>query len=204
MENFVITISREYGSGGRIIGEKVATQLGAAFYNHNMIDMIAHESGLDRDYIEHWEQQVSSPSLWKTFMAGHKGSFTAPFHGEYYYNLGKMFFVQSKIIREAAEKGPCVIVGRCADYILREHHPTLHVLIHAPKEDRIRRIKNDYHEHDALKVLEAVDKGRKTYYSQNTGRTWGGYRNYDLILNSNLGIDNCVELICTVSAKIAP
>lgn len=198
----IITISREYGSGGRIIGEKTAETLGFEFYNHNMIDMIAHESGLDRDYIEHWERQVSSPSIWKSFLAGHKGGFNNSFHGEYYCNMGKMFSVQSRIIREAAEKSSCVIVGRCADYILREYRPSLHVLIHADKETRLNRIAGEYKEENAPKALEAVDKGRKSYYAQNTGRVWGDYRGYDLILDSGtLGVDGCAELIVEAAKK---
>lgn len=201
--NMVVTVSREYGSGGRIIGEEAAERLGFDFYNHNMIDMIAHASGLDRDYIEHWERQVSSPSIWASFLSGHKGAFNNSFQSEYYCNMGKMFAVQSRIIREAAEKSSCVIVGRCADYILRDHKPSLHVLIHADKSVRLRRVGEEYGEYDAARALEAVDNGRRSYYAQNTGREWGDYRIYDLILDSGtLGLGGCADLIVAAAKKI--
>lgn len=203
MGNTVITISREYGSGGRLIGERVAKTLGFEFYNHNMIDMIAHESGLDRGYIEHWERQVSSPGIWKNFLAGHKGGFTSSFRSEYYFSMGRMFAVQSKIILEAAQKGSCVIVGRCADYILRGHKPGLRVLIHADKDVRLDRIKNEYGEKDAKNALDAVDRGRKIYYEQHTGRVWGDYRGYDLSLDSStIGLESCVDLITAAARRV--
>lgn len=195
MENLIITISREYGSGGRLIGEKVAQKLGIAFYNHNIVDMIAHESGFDKEYIRHWEKQVSSPVIW--------GVVPTKYHREYYINLGKMHAAQTKIIREIAEKGSCVIVGRCADYILREHKPILNVLIHADKQARVARVQKEYKEQDAKRIVEAVDRGRKNYYEQNTGRIWGDGRNYDLVLDSETyGIDGCVDMILATVEKL--
>ncbi|MCH3914868.1 MAG: cytidylate kinase-like family protein [Acidaminococcaceae bacterium] len=200
--NKIITISREYGSGGRTIGEEVAKRLGFAFYNHNMIDLIAHKSGLDKGYIENWEQQVSSPSIWDNLFVQSRGVFSRDVSSSYYYNMGKMFVVQSQIIREAAQKSSCVFVGRCADYILRDYEHSIHILIYADEKLRLERVTTEYNEKDAFQLLERVDQGRRNYYNQFTNQIWGDYHNYDLMLDSgSLGIKKCVDLIVAAQAE---
>ena len=196
MNHLAVTISREYGSGGRLIGELVAQRLNAAFYNHNVIDRIAHESGQDRSYISRWGRQISSPGMWNGFLSVRRDGLSSHLQSEYYSNMGRMFTVQSRIIQTAAEEGPCVFVGRCAGYLLRNHAPALHVLIHASRDSRLRRVEQDYRVGGAPHVLEAVDRGRKSYYEEYTGQVWGDCHNYDLILDSGtLGIEGCAALI---------
>ena len=129
----VITISREYGSGGRAIGEKLAKELGIPFYNKELILMAAKESGLSEEYIKKAEQQKSTSFLYGLYM----GAQQLPMNDQ-------IFLIQSKIIREIAEKGPCVIVGRCADYVLRERKDLLSVFIHAPLSFRAQRAQKVY------------------------------------------------------------
>ncbi len=197
MEKIIVTISREYGSGGRLIGEKVAEILNIPFYNHNLIDMIAHESGLDKDYIQEWEERVSSPVLW-----GLDATLTSfipnSMKSGYYTNEQKMFEAQSKIIKELAGKGSCVIVGRCGGYLLKNEENVLRVFIHADNESRIKRIVEQYEtadEDEAKDLLKSVDKSRAAYHEKYTLTQWGDYRNYDISLNSDLGLDRCAELI---------
>ena len=124
----VITISREYGSGGRAIGERVAKELGVPFYDKQLILMAAKESGLSEEYIKKTEQMKSTSFLYGLYM----GAQQLPMNDQ-------IFLVQSKIIRKLADEGPCVIVGRCADYILREREDLLSVFVHAPVEFRAQR-----------------------------------------------------------------
>lgn len=195
----IVTISREYGSGGRLIGEMAAQMLGIAFYDRNLIDMVAHESGLSQGYISQWEERVSSPVIWG--MASLKGN--AMMSGmaakNYYYNEDRMYAVQSKIIRAIADKEPCVIVGRCADDILRERADCLRVFVHADAAIRRNRIIQEYGvlPQDAEKVLKTTDKGRAAYYKKYADNVrWGDCRYYHLALDSGwLGLSGCAELI---------
>ncbi|MBR6800205.1 MAG: cytidylate kinase-like family protein [Eubacteriaceae bacterium] len=205
MQKIIVTISREYGSGGRLIGEKVAEILNIPFYNHNLIDMIAHESGLDKDYISQWEEKVSSPVLW-----GLDATLTSfipnSMRGGYYSNELKMYEAQSKIIKDLADKGSCVIVGRCGGYLLKNDPSVLRVFIHSADENRIKRIVEQYETanmEDAKDLLKSVDKSRAAYHEKYTLTEWGDYRNYDISLDSALGLDKCAELIVQAAkAKI--
>ena len=152
----VITISREYGSGGRAIGEKLAKELGIPFYNKELILMAAKESGLSEEYIKKAEQQKSTSFLYGLYM----GAQQLPMNDQ-------IFLIQSKIIREIAEKGPCVIVGRCADYVLRERKDLLSVFIHAPLSFRAQRAQKVY-EKTASNIEDFVkkkDKKRAAFYN---------------------------------------
>ena len=183
----VITISREYGSGGRAIGEKLAKELGIPFYNKELILMAAKESGLSEEYIKKAEQQKSTSFLYGLYM----GAQQLPMNDQ-------IFLIQSKIIREIAEKGPCVIVGRCADYILQDKADCLRVFIHADMKFRARRIVEEYGEREASpeQRLREKDKRRAAYHRFYTDMKWGHAQNYDLTLNSGtLGIDRCADII---------
>ena len=201
MKKVLLTISREYGSGGRIIGERVAKVLDLPFYNHNLIDMIAHEMGMDKGYIQKWQERVSSPILWGIPTV--KG--TLPVRN-YYTNEAAMYETQSKIIRGIADEGSCVIVGRCADQLLHERKENLRVFIYADKETRLRRALESYGmvgAANASAAINEIDKSRAAYYKKYSMLRWGDYRNYHLMLNSGrLGIDACVDMIvCAVQAQ---
>jgi cytidylate kinase len=194
MKNRIITISREFGSGGRTIGKKVAEKLGIPCYDSELIHQIAVESGFDEKYIQEAGEQ--SPSRFLSSAFSHR-SF-GPTNEDYLWE------VQFKIISDLAEKGPCVIVGRCADYILREKADCLRIFIHADMDFRARRIVEVYGEKEAspYQRLKDKDKRRAAYHRFYTEMKWGHAQNYDLTLNSGtLGIDTCVDLISQLYEK---
>ncbi len=189
----IITISREFGSGGHSIGEAVAKKLGYRFFDRELVNQVAERSGFSPEFIEESGEYASAKNSLLFAIA------TA---NQYTMNgismLDKLYIEQTKIIEEIAQEGSCVIVGRCADYILREYRDCLHVFIHADMKSRAKRIVERFGEQErpAEKRLNEKDQRRKVYYKNYTGRTWGQAQNYDLCLNSGvLGSERCVELI---------
>ena len=184
--NTIITIAREYGSGGRIIADKLAEQLGYEFYDEELIEMAANKMGFSEEYVKENEEQ-------KNF------SFLSNFYsipGELPVS-DQIFIAESNAIREAAEKSNCIIVGRCADYVLKDHPRCLNIFVHAPIEERARRVFEVYDE-DAPNIqahIQKVDKRRASYYNYMTQQKWGQAENYDLCINSSLGIDLTVMMI---------
>jgi len=182
----VITIAREYGSGGRLIGERLAKSLDIPFYDKELILMAAKKSGLSEEYIRRTEQIKSASFLYSLYMT----SQVLPMSDQ-------IFLVQSKIIRELAEKGPCVIVGRCADYVLRNMDNCLNVFIHAPIDERIRRAADEYKDESANMedYIHKQDKKRASYYNYFSQNKWGNVHNYHLSINSTLGVEQAAKLI---------
>lgn len=200
----IITINREYGSGGRLIGEQVAQRLGIAFYNRNLIDLTAKRSGLAEGYIAKWEEQISSRFIWSPVInaRGNVGNQA----GNYYSNEDKMFVTQSGIIQELAEKS-CVIVGRCADYVLKENPDCINIFIRAEKQQKIERLINDYgiDPDKAEEVAVHTDRGRANYYSHYTNIRWGNSQNYHLVIDSGkFGIDQAADMIVRSILAIYP
>ena len=189
----IITISREFGSGGHSIGEAVARKLGYRFFDRELVNQVAERSGFSPEFIEESGEYASAKNSLLFAIA------TA---NQYTMNgismLDKLYIEQTKIIEEIAQEGNCVIVGRCSDYILREYKDSLHVFIHADMKSRAKRIVERFGEQErsAEKRLSEKDQKRKVYYKNYTGRSWGQAQNYDLCLNSGvLGSERCVELI---------
>ena len=190
MAKRIITISREFGSGGRFIGEEVAKKLGIAYYDKNIISQIAEKSGLSPEYIQ--ENAELSPK---------KGLFAYAFSGRDI--TGKsvedmVYEAQRNIILELAEKEPCVIIGRNADYILKDRDDVLNVFIHGDMPEKIKRITGLYNvkEKEAVKMMADTDKRRRTNYNFYTDQNWGKASNYTLCLNSSqLGYDRCKAII---------
>ena len=190
MAKRIITISREFGSGGRFIGEEVAKKLGIAYYDKNIINEIAEKSGLSPEYIQ--EKAELSPK---------KGLFGYAFAGRDI--TGKSvedmaYEAQRKVILDLVEKEPCVIIGRNADYILKERDDVLNVFIHGNMSEKIQRITRLYNveEKVAFKMMEDTDKRRMTNYNFYTDQKWGKASNYTLCLNSSqLGYDRCEKII---------
>ena len=188
MKNRVITISREFGSGGRTIGKKVAEALKIPCYDRELIHKIALESGLNEDYIKDAGEYTPGSLLASIF--AHTGGETT--------NEDLIWKIQYKLITEAAEQSPCVIVGRCADFILRNTADCLKVFVHADLPFRAERIVKEYGEREESPEhrLQDKDKRRAAYYRFYTDMKWGDAKNYDIALNSGvLGIDQCVEII---------
>ena len=190
MAKRIITISREYGSGGRFIGEEVAKKLGIAYYDKNIIGQIAEKSGLSPEYIQ--ENAELSPK---------KGLFAYAFSGRDI--TGKsvedmVYEAQRNIILGLAEKESCVIIGRNADYILKDRDDVLNVFIHGDMLEKIKRITGLYNvkEKEAVKMMADTDKRRRTNYNFYTDQNWGKASNYTLCLNrSQLGYDRCEMII---------
>ena len=190
MSKKIITISREFGSGGRFIGEEVAKKLGMKYYDRDIIGQIAEKSGFSPEYIQ--ENAELSPK---------KGLFAYAFAGRDI--TGKsvedmVYEVQRKVILEIAEKESCVIIGRNADFILNDRDDVLNVFIHGDKAEKVKRICKLYNvtEADALKMMVDIDKRRMTNYNFYTDQKWGKASNYTLSLNSSqLGYDRCEAII---------
>ena len=194
MKKRIITISREFGSGGRFIGEEVAKKLGIAYYDKNIINDIAEKSGLSPEYVQ--KNAELSPK---------KGLFAYAFAGRDI--TGKsvedmVYEAQRKVILELAEKEPCVIIGRNADYILKDRDDVLNVFIHGDTPKKIQRITRLYNveEQKAVKMMVDIDKRRMTNYNFYTEQKWGYAGNYTLCLNSSqLGYDRCEKIIVECS-----
>ena len=194
MAKRIITISREFGSGGRFIGEEVAKKLGIAYYDKNIIYEIAETSGLSPEYIR--ENAELSPK---------KGLFAYAFAGRDI--TGKsvadmVYEAQRKVILELVEKEPCVIIGRNADYILKDRDDVLNVFIHGNMPEKIQRICRLYktEKQEAVKMMADIDKRRMANYNFYTNQSWGKASNYTLCLNSSqIGYDRCEKIIMECS-----
>ena len=200
MRNNVITISREFGSGGRTIAKAVAERLGYNFFDKALVERIANESGYSKDFVERRGEDATSTSSF-LFNLSRSGS------GGYDGVSGisdKLYVIQHNIIKRLPEEGPCVIVGRCSDYILKDYENALHVFIFADMQFKTERIVDLSGERDDVpeKRLEEKDKKRKVYYKNYTGRIWGMSSNYDICLNSGkLGIENCIDIIVQLANR---
>lgn len=182
----IITIAREYGSGGRLIAQRVAEKLQLVYYDNEVIDMAAKELGFDIDTIRKAAEEKSSSFMYTMSSS----AFTLPLNDQ-------VFTTQSKIIRHLAKYDSCIIVNGCADYVLEDYDNVLTVFIHAPLESRIRRVQEEYKEEhdDVRKFVMKKDKGRSNYYNYYTTKKWGQLKNFDLTLNSDLGIDEVADAI---------
>ncbi len=195
MQKRIITISRQCGSGGHTIGRMVAEILGVSFYDKEIISMVAEKSNLAEEFIA----EKGEYSLGRAFMQGltHGGAFVAASSGTNSLQ-DKIQYWQADIIREAAEKESCVIVGRCADYILRNRDDCLNVFIRADLDYKLARshAEHELDPDEGEKVLLKRDKARANHYNFYTNQTWGNPENYHMILDSGFfGPEKCAELI---------
>lgn len=198
MSNFVITIGREFGSNGKLIGEKAAERLGIKCYDKELLSRAAKESGFCEEILEHNDEKPTNSFLYSlvmdTYSMNHYA--TAPFL-DMPLNQ-KVFLAQYEAIQKIAHEESCVIVGRCADYALHNHEHCLNVFIHADKDSRIQEIckRLDLSVAKAKDMVQKQDKQRASYYNYYSNKKWGDSRNYHLTLDSSeLGIDGCVEMI---------
>lgn len=194
MKKRIITISRQFGSGGHSIAKGAAERLGIAFYDSELITQVAERSGLSEDFIrEHEEYASHSNSFLYQLAMSTTGTYGYPSIYQ------KLYEAQTKVIEELAEQRPCVIVGRCADYILRARADALHVFIHADNEHRAAHILEKYGETDKSMAqrIKEKDNRRRNYYRFHTDREWGVCTNYHMALDSGfLGEATCIDLIC--------
>ena len=180
----LVTISREYGSGGRIIGKLLAEKLKVPFYDKEIIDMAVEQSGYSREVIEGAELKAKSSFAYSLASAL---SFNEGTTGSVLYVNDRLFLAQFQVIREIGDTGSGVIVGRCADYVLREMPGVTNVFIYAEYEDRLKRAVEKYGDdpEKAEDIISTYDKARQNYYNYHTGMKWGEYKNYNLAINSS-------------------
>lgn len=203
-ENFVINIGRQFGSGGKTIGEKIARRLGIALYDKELINLAAQESGMSAEHFERADERECKSRL-STLI----GLFRAPGTGGYYnadtpLSNETLFKIQSDVIRQVAARESCIFVGRCADYILRDHPRTVNLFLTADEQDRIRRItaRAACSEEEARRTMERIDRRRADYYNYYTARRWGEASTYDFTLNTSLlGEEESVEMILHFVSK---
>ncbi|MBQ6383652.1 MAG: cytidylate kinase-like family protein [Clostridia bacterium] len=193
----IITVGRQYGSGGRYVAKLLAEELDIPFYDKELLAEASKDSGICTEVLENYDEKNTRGLLFSLI----SGVQTHGDSGTMYMDMPlnhKIFLAQFDTIRRLADKGPCVIVGRCADYVLRDHENVLNVFIKASQEDRIKRIVT-YYGADPIKaeeILKKADKQRASYYNYYATGTWGDVSNYDLCVDTGtLGIPGTVELI---------
>ena len=196
-QKVIITIGRQYGSGGRIIGKLLAEKLGISFYDKEIIEMAAKKSGMSQEAFEKVDETAASSLLYSIATSVSMfGNYVSP-QVDLPLN-DKLFIIQSEIIKSIAKKGSCVIVGRCADYILKDRSDIINLFIYADKESRKKRAINEYgiSPNKVDSYLHKTDKKRSTYYNHYTGEKWGNYLNYHMCLDSSiLGVEGTVHMI---------
>ena len=180
MNNYVITIGREHGSGGHMVARKLSELLGIPCYDKEMITLAAKDSGLSEEIIKLHEQKKTSSFLYSLQMSAH----TLPISD-------MVYIAQSNVIKNLAKTESCIIVGRCADYILKDFENCFNIFVYAPFSHRMERVKNHYGcaEKNLERYITRKDRERADYYQFNTHMKWGDYKNYDLMINSEAGID---------------
>lgn len=195
--NTIITIGRQYGSGGREIGEKLAKRLNIPFYDKELLSRAAKESGFCQEMIENHDERPTNSFLYNLVM----DTYSFGYNSSSFVDMPishKIFLAQFDTIKKIANEGACVIVGRCADYALAEYENCVHVFIHADEEHRVKRImeRNNLSESKARDAINKKDKQRQSYYNYYSSKKWGRSDTYDLSINSaRLGIDGTVNLL---------
>jgi cytidylate kinase len=193
--NYIITIGRQLGSGGKQIGELLSQKLGIPCYDKELILLASRDSGLGKEFFEKFDEK-NSYSIFSNLFGYHSG-YANEQAGNYLCNE-TLFRIQSDVIKKLAGEESCIFVGRCADYILRNHPHLLSIFVHANLDDRIRRIIADKNctEKEASNLLEQTDKKRAEYYNYYSNKRWGMATSYDLCINSSiLGIEKTTNFI---------
>ena len=193
----VITIARQYGSGGRTIGEMLAEDLKVHYYDKELLKLASEDSGINERLFVNADEKVKVTHLFKIIKNVYTGQLIPP-ESEDFVSDDNLFNYQAKVIKQLAEEESCVIVGRCADYVLKDYENVLSVFIHAPKDYLMEQAakKVSMSSRDLERYIARIDKRRAEYYKYHTGREWTDARNYDLCLDSSkLGFERCVEEI---------
>lgn len=196
MNNYVITIARQYGSGGKTIGEMLAKDLGIECYSREILKLASEDSGISEQLFAKVDEKLKT-RLFKLSKKVYEGKLISP-ESDDFVSDDNLFNYQAKIIKHLAETENCVIVGRCADFVLKDCPNVISVFVHAPKEFNVARAmeRNCMSHREMEKFIEKTDKHRGDYYSYYTGRQWDNASNYDLCLDSSkLGFEGCVEAI---------
>ena len=195
----IITIARQYGSGGREIGEKVAEKLGIKLYDKELITQAATKGSLDENVTKLADESAANSLLYTLAMGSNVLGTTMHFGYKMPLN-DKLFILQSEVIKECAKEESCIIIGRCADYVLRNEENLFRIFIYGDLDHRQTRVAQRHPELKSSQIIDVInktDKRRASYYNFYTGNKWGKYDNYDIAINSStLGIDGTADLIC--------
>ncbi len=196
-KNVVITIARQYGSGGKTVGEMLAEDLGIHYYDKELMKLASDDSGINEALFVKADEKVKSSLLFRVAKNVYQGELIPPESDDFTSN-DNLFNYQAKIIKELAKQESCVIIGRCADFVLRDYDNVLSVFVHAPEDFCLEQAakKHSMSTRELEKYIARTDKRRAEYYKYHTGREWTDARNYDLCLDSSkLGFERCVEEI---------
>ncbi len=197
MENIVVTIARQYGSGGKTVGEMYAKELGIPCYGRNILQMASEESGINEQLFMQFDEKLRNSPLLRMTTDVYDGTLLPPGHKDF-VSAKNLFNYQAEVIKRLAEKETCVIIGRAADFVLKDHPNVVSVFVHASPEFNLARAmeRNSMTRQEMEKFIASTDKYRSEFYRHYTGREWTDARNYDLCLNSGkLGFEKCVEEI---------
>ena len=197
MKNFVITIARGYGSGGRTIGQMLAKELNISYYDRDLLKLASDDSGINESLFAKADENSRRSLLYSVAKKVYKGQIIPPDRDDFISNEN-LFNYQAKIIKELAQKESCVIVGRCADFILKDYDNVLRIFVHAPLEDCMKTVEalNICPKRQVKNYIQTIDKRRSSYYHYFTGKDWKDASNYDLCLNtSHLNREQCIELV---------
>ena len=201
-DNYVITIGRQLGSGGRETGMKLAESLGISFYDKELIRIASQESGLNERFFEKADEKKRFSLFWGLF--GMHSPQTQEMYSGFYLSDETLFKIQSDVIRKLADNKSCLFVGRCADYILKDHPRRLSIFLNADIDDRIKRVMEIYNipEAKAKFLVENTDKQRSSYYNYFSGKSWGEAESYHLCVNTSvLGIADTINFIRQFAVK---
>lgn len=197
MKQVVITIARQYGSGGRIVGKMLSEELGIAYYDRQLLQLASDDSGINEQLFANADEKLKTTTLFKTAKSVYNGELITPDREDFVSN-DNLFNYQAKIIRELAAVESCVIIGRCADFVLKDNPNVLRVFVHANEEKCIERVKEirPMPDKELRKYISDIDKRRGAYYKYYTGGEWTDARNYDLCIDSSkIGYRGCVDAI---------
>lgn len=197
MDNVVITIARQYGSGGRTIGEMLAERLNVHYYDKELMKLASEDSGISEALFVNADEKVKNTRLFRIARSAYGGELIPP-ESDDFTSTDNLFNYQAKIIRQLAKEESCVIIGRCADYVLKDYDNVLSVFVHAPEDFCLEQAakKHSMSQKELKKFIAKTDKHRAEYYRYHTGKEWTDARNYDLCLDSSkLGFERCVQEI---------
>lgn len=197
MNKYVITIARGYGSGGRTIGQMLSKELGIPYYDRDLLRLASDDSGINEKLFAKADEKLKKSLLYKIAHNVYKGEIIPPDSDDFVSN-DNLFNYQAKIIKELANTESCIIIGRCADFVLKDYENVVRLFVHAPETDCIKNVKDimDKSDKEIEKLIASTDKRRSDYYQYYTGRDWQDAKNYDLCLNSgHLGFQKCVDIV---------
>lgn len=192
----VITIGRQYGCGGREIGKVLSERLGIPFYDKELIDYASSQSGINAEVLQQYDERATNSLLYSLSISSYSYVGTAMNAPQMPLN-DQLYISQSEIIKKLADEGPCIILGRCSDYVLKDRTDVLNVFLHADLDVRVERIVNKLGipKSKAKEIIKKTDKRRASYYNYYTHQKWGDLKNFDLAINSRVGVEKVVSLI---------